>query len=176
MLSSWTLFHMRNEKKIRGSQVWLYGGWSNTSHRKHCRSLFVAAAWPNIVMKDNAWWRYSFSLVLNKEIELQHAFHIWRETLLFYAGLCAHYAPRIDKCDVMQLTGILETLHNTSVQRFTWFSLWFWCRDQSDLENKNSPHIFYALALPYSPSHFLMASFCCHTSSNYILPFYIPFD
>ena len=30
--------------KIKGGQVWADGGWSNTSHRKPFRSLFVAAA------------------------------------------------------------------------------------------------------------------------------------
>ena len=32
--------------------------------------------------KDSAWGQHSSSLFLNKGIELQHALHIWRETLL----------------------------------------------------------------------------------------------
>ena len=38
---------------------------------------------PNTVIKeDNTWRQRSSSLVLNKEIELQYALHIWRETIV----------------------------------------------------------------------------------------------
>ena len=54
-------FHTRKETKITGSQVWADdGGWSNTSHRKRFRSLFVAAAvcgwalsWRRTIPVDN---------------------------------------------------------------------------------------------------------------------------
>ena len=80
---------------------------------------------PSIVMKkDNIWGQHSSSLVLNKGIELQDALHIWRETLLSYACLRAHYELRTDKCDVSRSTGILETFCITSTQNFIWFSRW----------------------------------------------------
>ena len=82
-------FHTKKEIKITGSQVRAAdGGWSNTSHRKRFRSLFVATAVsylirPSNIMKDNISGQHSSSLVLNKRIELQHALYIWRERLLF---------------------------------------------------------------------------------------------
>ena len=80
---------------------------------------------PSIVMKkDYTWGQYSSLLILNKGLELQHALHIWRESLLFWACLWAHYALRTDKCDGSRSTGILETLRNTSARSFIWFSLW----------------------------------------------------
>ena len=81
---------------------------------------------PSIVMKkDNTWGQHFSSLFLNKGIELQHALHIWWETVLFYACLRARYTLRTDKCDVSRSVRILETLHNTSAQSFICFSLWF---------------------------------------------------
>ena len=35
-----------------------------------------------VMKKGNIWGQNSSSLVLNKGIELQHAFHIWRETIV----------------------------------------------------------------------------------------------
>ena len=57
------------------------------------------------------------SLFLDKGIKL-HALHICRETLLLWVCLRTHYALRTDKCDMLQSTGILETLRNTSAQSF----------------------------------------------------------
>ena len=65
------------------------GGWwwvikhfkSKTLQEPLCCSCSM---WPSIVMKkDNTWGQHSSSLVLNKGIELQHALHIWRETVLY---------------------------------------------------------------------------------------------
>ena len=53
---------------------------SETLQEPLCCSWIVR---PSTVMKkDNIWGQYSSSLVLNKGIELQHEFHIWRETIV----------------------------------------------------------------------------------------------
>ena len=66
--------------------------------------------------KDDTLGQHSSSIVLNKGIELQHALHIWRENILVWSCLRAHYALRNDTCDVSRSTGILQTLRNTSAQ------------------------------------------------------------
>ena len=45
---------------------------------------------PNtVVEKDDTWGQHSSSLVLNKGIELRHALHIWRETLIVLSRFTA---------------------------------------------------------------------------------------
>ena len=81
------LFHTRKEMKITGSQVRADNvGWSNTSHQKRFRSLFVAAAVcgralsrRRAILEGNILRRF----FLNKGTKLQHALYIWREILLF---------------------------------------------------------------------------------------------
>ena len=84
---------------------------------------------PSTVMKkDNIWGKYSSLLVLNKGIELQHALHIWRETIVLgmFTGSLRAQNWQV-RC--VAIVDILETLRNTSAQSYIWFS-------RSDLEIK----------------------------------------
>ena len=78
--------HTRNDKKITGSQVLADdGGWSNTSHRKRFRSLYVAAvvcgralSWRRTIPEDN------IPRLFWKELAGDYCFrHVYGLTALF---------------------------------------------------------------------------------------------
>ena len=115
--------------KITGSQVRADDdGWSNTSHRKHFRSLFFSAA---VCGRALSSWRTI------PEDNIPHRLFWIKESnysmhSIFGGRLyCFRYvygftrSSELTKCDVSRSTGILETLHNSSVQSFISFSLSF---------------------------------------------------
>ena len=73
-----------------------------------------------VLKKNNTWGQHSSSLVLNKEIKLQHTLHIWRETSLF------RHIYGLTMCS--ELTSVMCRVdgHTRDIaQSFIWFSLWF---------------------------------------------------
>ena len=116
---------IRGKMKITESQVQADDGeWSNNSHRKRFRSLFVAAAvwgralsWRRTIPEDNIPRHFS---------EIKESNYSTHSTFGRRHYCFRHvYVLKTDKYDVSQLMGILETLHNTSAQSLIWFSLWF---------------------------------------------------
>ena len=113
-------FHTSKELKITGSQVREVDDvWSNTSHRKRFRSLFVAAAvcgralsWRRTIPEDNIPRR------LSEIKESNYSTHsAFGGRLSFLVCLRTQYALKTEKCDVWRSMGTLVTLRNTHEQR-----------------------------------------------------------
>ena len=116
---------MRKKMKITGSQLWADDcGWSNTSHRKHFRSLFVAAivsgralSWKRTVPEDNIRRR----LFWIKESNYTTHSHLSRNSIVLDMFTGSLHAQNWQlQCLAMD---ILETLRKSSSDSLIIYSL-----------------------------------------------------